>query len=153
MKKTFLGVICCAALFVSGPGLAATIKVTISNAEPNGTFVLVSLCTGGLEGDFCKAGMRQSATQSNVQFQFTEVPPGRYAIVAFQDLAGTGSLMRTKMGLPLEPFAISNNAGRSHSPTFEQAAFGVEEPGTTITLRLQMISPRAAPRDLDNSLR
>jgi uncharacterized protein (DUF2141 family) len=145
MKKLFAGLICGAALLFVQMASAATVRVVISNAQPNGTFILVSLCAGGLEADFCKIGTRQSATQPNVQVQFTEVPPGRYAVVAFQDLFGTGSLTRTKMGLPLEPFAISNNAGRSRRPTFEQAAFGVEEPGTTIRLRLQMISPRAEP--------
>jgi len=143
MKRTFAGIIGCAALCSVQATSAATLNVSISNIQPNGTFVLVSLCSGGLEADFCKSGMRQSATQSTADFQFTDVPPGRYAVVAFQDLAGTGSLTRTKMGLPLEPFAISNNAGRLHSPTFEQAAFRLEEPGTTIKLRLQMIGPRA----------
>ncbi len=145
MKKTIVGLISCAALIGPQTASAATVKVVVSNAQPNGAFVLVSLCAGGLEADSCKIGTRQSATQSNVQVQFTDVPPGRYAVVAFQDLSGTGSLTRTRMGLPLEPFAISNNAGRSRRPTFEQAAFGVEDPGTTIRLHLQMISPRAEP--------
>jgi uncharacterized protein (DUF2141 family) len=143
MKRTFANLIGCAALCSIQTVLAATLNVSISNVQPNGTFVLVSLCADGLEANFCKSGMRGSATQATVDFQFTDVPPGRYAVVAFQDFAGTGSLMRTKMGLPLEPFAISNNAGRVHSPTFEQAAFALEEPGTTIKLKLQMISPRA----------
>jgi uncharacterized protein (DUF2141 family) len=143
MKTTFASLIGYAALCSVQAASAATLNVSISNVQPNGTFVLVSLCSDGLEPDFCKSGMRQSATQATADFQFTDVPPGRYAVVAFQDFAGTGSLTRTKMGLPLEPFAISNNAGRVHSPTFEQAAFSLEEPGTTIKLRLQMISPRA----------
>jgi uncharacterized protein (DUF2141 family) len=143
MKTTFASLIGYAALCSVQAASAATVNVSISNVQPDGSFVLVSLCSGGLEIESCHSGMRQSATHPTADFQFTEVPPGRYAIVAFQDIAGTGSLVRTKMGLPLEPFAISNNAGRLHSPTFEQAAFRLEEPGTTIKLRLQMISPRA----------
>ncbi len=143
MKKTLAGLMSFAALCSVQAVSAATVNVSVSNVQTNGTFILVSLCSGGLEANSCKLGMRQSATQATADFQFTEVPPGYYAVVAFQDLAGTGSLVRTKMGLPLEPFAISNNAGRVHTPTFEQAAFRLEEPGTRINLRLQMITPRA----------
>lgn len=124
----------------------ATVDVVVANVPANGSDVLASLCAGGLERDFCSLGTRQPALKSSLVFRFDGVNPGLYAFVAFEDLDGSGMLKRTPMGLPLEPFAISNNAGLKRRPTFEQAAFAVPAAGTTIHVQMHTLAiPRSQP--------
>jgi uncharacterized protein (DUF2141 family) len=126
---------------------AATVEVVVANIPANGNPVLASLCYGGLDQEYCKRGTRVPASKPALVFRFEGVEPGRYAFVAFQDLDGSGTLTRTPMGLPLEPFAISNNAGLKRRPTFEQAAFEVPPAGTTILVQMHTLAiPRSEPR-------
>ncbi len=47
---------------------------------------------------------------------------GEFAVAVYQDINSDGELNRNKLGVPVEPFAFSNNAmGRRGPPTFEQA--------------------------------
>lgn len=119
-----------------GTAVAADIRVTVTGAVPNGTTVYASLCDGGLDEASCKIGMRQPATSSVVTILFSDVAPSRYAVVAFQDLDGNGSLERSKLGLPLEPYAVSRNAGRQRRPTFQAASFPVGSGETDVALPL-----------------
>jgi uncharacterized protein (DUF2141 family) len=82
-----------------------------------------------------------------MRFVFDGLAPGRYAIAAFQDLNGNGSLDRTKLGLPLEPFGFSNDAGRSGRPSFASAAFVLGDGKREISLRLRGIARQTAPTD------
>lgn len=118
---------------------AAEVRVTVSGAVPNGTTIYASLCDGGLDAAFCKIGARQQATGSVVTLVFSDVPAGRYAVVAFQDLDGNGNLERSKLGLPLEPYALSRNAGRQRRPTFQAASFPVQAGETDVALLLHML--------------
>ncbi len=112
------------------PAEAATVEVRVSGVTPNAGQVLASLCTA------CAIGQRQAAEGAVVSFVFADVEPGRYAALAFQDVEGDGVLRRSRMGRPLEPYGLSNGAGRSHSPSFEQAAVRVGEGGARIAVRL-----------------
>lgn len=42
--------------------------------------------------------------------RFEGLPPGDYAIKAFHDVDGNGQMATNPFGLPLEPFAFSNDA-------------------------------------------
>ena len=121
---------------------AATVESTVLGAIPNAGPVLASLCAGGLDRSTCALGQRREAESSTVSFTFPDVEPGRYASRAFQDTAGDGVRRRSRMGRPLEPYGLSNGAGRSHSPSFEQAAVRVGEGGARIAVRLDRPGPR-----------
>lgn len=55
-------------------------------------------------------------------------PP--FAVAAYQDINGDGVLSRNRLGMPVEPFAFSNNAvGQRGPPTFDKAK--VDVPHTT----------------------
>ena len=128
---------CAAALLMTVlPCEAATIELTVSGVAPNAGAVLASLCNGGLDSSTCGRGQRQLAEAPVLTFVFPDVEPGRYAAVAFQDLVGDGQLRRSRMGRPLEPYGLSNGAGRARRPTFEQAAVPVGERGARIAIRL-----------------
>ena len=53
---------------------------------------------------------------------FTDLVPGRYAVIAFQDENDDGRLDRSFLGVPTEPYGFSNNAHASlGAPSFEAA--------------------------------
>ncbi len=128
-------------LILAMPCAAATIEVTVSGVAPNGGNVLASLCAGGLDSASCGRGQSQPAADSALTFLFPDVEPGRYAAIAFQDIVGDGLLRRSRMGRPLEPYGLSNGAGRSRHPTFEQAAVRVGQGGARIAIRLDRGAP------------
>ena len=140
--RSSLGLLGCLALLAtSGCACAANVEVTVSGVTPGGGNVLASLCHGGLDRTTCLHGSRRPAEASVISIIFADVEPGRYAALAFQDNAGSGELKRSAMGRPLEPYGLSNGAGRSHRPTFEQASFGVGTAGARIAVKLR--SPAA----------
>jgi len=131
-------------LLQAGPAFAGQINVTVSGVTPNGTGVLVALCTSSLDPNTCERGDRKPASGTTVRFTFENVAPGRIAVAAFQDLDGSGSIERTNLGLPREPFGFSNDAGRSRRPTFDAAAFNVGYGTLNVSVRLRTLSQAAA---------
>lgn len=67
------------------------------------------------------------ATAARVETVIAGLAPGRYAIKAFHDVDGDGKLRTNPFGMPLEPFAFSNNAKGMMGPAkWSAAAFAVE---------------------------
>jgi uncharacterized protein (DUF2141 family) len=121
---------------------AATIEVEVDGAEPGAGPVLVALCQGGLSGNACSQGDSARAQGGEAHFVFRDVPPGVYAVAAFQDINRSGQLDRTPLGLPLEPYGLSGEAGRRARPDFRDAAFVLREPGVALRVRLARALPR-----------
>lgn len=70
---------------------------------------------------------------------FEDVPPGRYAVVAFVDLDGDGELDRGAFGVPTEPIAYGNDARpRFGPPSFEACVVEVGPGPSTVRLVLQV---------------
>ncbi len=122
---------------------AGDVSVTVSGIIPNGSRVYVAICAGDLAASACSLGADKPAQATSLQFVFPNVAPSRYAILAYQDLDGSGSLPRSKLGIPLEPFALSNGAGRTGKPTFEAAAVRIGAEGADFQLRLHGIGHRS----------
>lgn len=120
---------------------AATVEVAVDGADP-GTSVSVALCQGGLSEEACSLGQEVPARGGPVNVVFRDVPAGRYAIAAFEDVNGNGRLDRTGLGLPTEPYGFSGGAGLKARPSFAQAAFELREPGTALQVRLARALPR-----------
>jgi uncharacterized protein (DUF2141 family) len=74
-----------------------------------------------------------------MKFVLRDVAPSRYAVAVFQDLDGSGSMERSRLGIPLEPYAFSNDAGRVRKPTFEAAEVSVGPAGREFQLHLRSI--------------
>lgn len=68
---------------------------------------------------------------------FDDLPPGRYAAKLFHDLDGDGQMDTNPFGLPVEPYAFSNNAVGNMGPArWDRAAVEVAGPvEQTIRLR------------------
>jgi uncharacterized protein (DUF2141 family) len=134
-------------LLGAAPCVAGQINVTVSGVVTNGTVVYVALCTTSLDPNTCEKGDRRAATGSSMRFTFDNVPPGRMAVAAYQDIDGSGSIERTKLGLPREPFGFSNDAGRERRPTFEAAAFNVGNGASNVSIRLRTLSQAARAQE------
>jgi len=83
-------------------------------------------------------GDRVEVTGATAVARLEGLAPGRYAIKAFHDLDGDGTMDTNPFGLPTEPYAFSNDApARFGPPGFAAAAFTVGAGDTvhTITLR------------------
>lgn len=71
--------------------------------------------------------------------EIEDVAAGVYACAVFHDVDGDGSLDTNFVGYPSEPFGFSNNAHVAlfGPPSFQDAAFDVRGPETTIEITLQ----------------
>ena len=66
-----------------------------------------------------------------------DVPVGIWAISLYHDLDENNQLERGMLGLPAEPWGMSNNAIGTMGPaTFEQASFEVRSPETRVEIGL-----------------
>lgn len=69
---------------------------------------------------------------------FKQLPPGRYAVSAYQDLNANAKLDTGPMGRPVEPMGFSRDArGTFGPPSFDDAAFSIEASDLTIDLTLR----------------
>ncbi|GJE27346.1 hypothetical protein LKMONMHP_2204 [Methylobacterium organophilum] len=121
------------------PGQAAGLDVTVSGIEPGGT-LYVALCQGGLSEEACRIGQDAPAAGASQRFVFRDLPPGIWAVAAFQDRNGNRRLDRTPLGLPREPYAFSGG-GRRARPDFASASFRLNEPGAALHLQLVRALP------------
>jgi uncharacterized protein (DUF2141 family) len=73
-----------------------------------------------------------AATATNV---IPGLAPGRYAVKLFHDVNGNGQMDSNPFGMPLEPFAFSNNALPQGGPaTWGQASFDVPAGAATTSI-------------------
>ncbi len=67
-----------------------------------------------------------------------ELPAGQYGIKLFHDIDGDGKMGMNPFGMPIEPFAFSNNAPAQFGPAkWDAAKFEVSATGATQTIKLQ----------------
>lgn len=70
-----------------------------------------------------------------VTLTFEQIPAGTYAIRMFHDVDGNGEMNSNMFGLPIEPFAFSNNAKAVMGPaTWADAQFAHGPEGTVQTI-------------------
>jgi uncharacterized protein (DUF2141 family) len=80
--------------------------------------------------------MRANA-QRSASVVFTNLVPGRYAIILFHDENGNGHLDKNFWGVPLEPYGFSNDAqGILGPPSFADAGFDLAEADRAMTISL-----------------
>lgn len=90
-----------------------TVNVTgVESAE--GQIIVVLWNDGdGFPSDVQKAYRRVTARPQGggARVQVPNVPPGRYAVMAFHDMDGNGAVKTNFIGLPKEPVGLSNYSG------------------------------------------
>jgi uncharacterized protein (DUF2141 family)/uncharacterized membrane protein len=69
---------------------------------------------------------------------FERVPYGSYAVQAYQDRNGNGTLDRNFLGIPSEPYGFSNGARRATGPPrYADAAFTLAVPALTVDVAVR----------------
>lgn len=117
-----------------------TISVNLKNVTEQSGTIYATLTTD--EANFpavtsSVAKQKMEVTpDTKMEFQFTGIPMGKYAIVVFHDLNNNGILDRNGQ-MPSEPFGFSMITYLMGPPTFEESAFSVEE---NKTLTISMMS-------------
>ena len=125
-------------LFLAGPAHAASLVVRVEGVRSDAGVTYVSVCTTTLDPSACPHSQQRKARPGAETFTF-QVPPGAYAVAAFHDENGNGKLDRNLLGLPTEPYAFSNDAGRRGAPTVADAAVQVGPAATTVVLRVRRV--------------
>jgi uncharacterized protein (DUF2141 family) len=119
---------------------AATLTVAFTNiAEPKGEIMFVLFDS---EASFDRGGKPVRAivvpvSGASASIAVPGLPAGRYGIKAFHDLDGDQKMSSNPYGMPIEPFAFSNNAVGNMGPAkWADAAFDVTGASThTIAFR------------------
>ncbi|MBX2805046.1 MAG: DUF2141 domain-containing protein [Hyphomicrobiales bacterium] len=83
------------------------------------------------------------ASDRIVQCRFTDIQGGAYAIGAFHDYNGNKTNDTNLLGIPTEPWGVSNNARPMfRAPTFEEAQISVADGAPLeIDVRLELTLP------------
>ena len=114
----------------------ATLTVALDNLQPKGA-VMAALYSnaGDYAADTNARFGRVDVTGAQATITFADLPEGEYAIKMFHDLNGDGKMNTNPFGMPVEPFAFSNNAVGNMGPAkWEAARFAVRAPATTQTI-------------------
>ena len=84
------------------------------------------------------AAQKADAAKDAVTLVFSDVPPGRYAVLAYHDENDNGELDRRFGMIPTEGYGLSNNPQVMGPPSYEASAFEVngDEPAQ-ITLEMR----------------
>lgn len=125
--------------------LPPTVEVRVSVTDLRSSKGVVRACMTPLPGHFPKcrgdaAAYRKvlAAADETLEFSFTGVRPGRYAIALLHDENGNGKADRVLGMMPREGFGFSRDAPvRMAPPKFEDAAFEVAAGPVSQTIRMR----------------
>lgn len=82
------------------------------------------------------ATVRVSGSAATARFE--GLAPGTYAVKAFHDVDGDGKMATNPFGLPIEPFAFSNDAVAEGGPAkWAKTQFTVAPGANTITITIK----------------
>ena len=133
-----------ALLLSAAPALAQTadskVVLTFETGARTG-MVMVALydSASAFDGGSARpvAATAVSASGSRVVATFENLPAGDYAMKAFHDVNGDGEMNTNPFGMPVEPYAFSNNAVGNMGPgRWSVARFAVSgETAQTISIR------------------
>jgi uncharacterized protein (DUF2141 family) len=105
---------------------AGELTVTISDIRNDSGYVLAAVYdneAGFLKPPLARVSVKFKAAAGTASFALPDLPPGKYAIVAFHDENDNGKLDRNSLGAPTEGFGFSNDArGTGGPPSFAAAA-------------------------------
>jgi len=126
---------------LAAPAGAAEVVVNVSGMTSAEGQIGCALFAGpeGFPMDNAKAQVQwRPADPGGVTCRFVDVPDGTHAVAVSADLNGNRKLDTNILGIPKEPWGVSNNVRpRLRAPRFEEAAFTVSSGrDTTIDVKL-----------------
>jgi uncharacterized protein (DUF2141 family) len=107
----------------------ATVELSFAGVETGKGAVMFALFDSedGYNGKAAPVrSLMVPATAETVTTTLAGLAPGRYAVKAYYDVNGNGKMDTNPFGMPVEPFAFSNNAKGAMGPAlWADAAFDV----------------------------
>tara|TARA_R110000782_G_scaffold13786_3_gene40496 strand:- start:211 stop:633 length:423 start_codon:yes stop_codon:yes gene_type:complete len=128
--KTFVSVLAALTLATAAPALAAEpsrLTLTFETGVSTGA-VMVALfdSEAAWSGGAPVRAVRLDVSAGQRTITFDDLPAGDYGMKAFHDVNGDGEMNTNPFGMPIEPYAFSNNAVGNMGPArWEQARFTV----------------------------
>lgn len=150
------------AILLSGtPAFAGDVRIDIKGIRSDSGAIMIGLYdsdagfrsaikrsadVGLLNDPLRVAGLALRAQPGERSVILPQLPPGRYAIIAFHDANDDGKLNESPWGVPTEGYGFSNNAtGFLAAPTFDAAAFAVGADGA-VEMSVSLTYPREQER-------
>lgn len=127
----------CAALLAALPASAATVEVRISNVAGGKGKVNVAVCDRARFLKRCAYSASVPPQAGETVVRLNDIPPGTWAVLAFQDENGNSELDRNFLGIPKENYGFSRDAASPFGPPeFDAAAIEVRDGTTVAPIRL-----------------
>ena len=124
---------------VAPTGPAGRLSVTLTGVHGDEGAVRIALYAGPdqfVDREAFAVRTVPPAATSTLSLSFENLPRGRYAVLAYHDLDGDGTLDRGSFGIPVEPWTGSTRGSRFRSPSWAEYAFELPEDGLAIELAL-----------------
>lgn len=116
---------------------AASVEVHVTGTAGGKGKVSVAVCDRERFLKQCVYSASVPARDGETLVTIRDVPPGMWAVLAYQDENENGQLDRNLIGIPSEDYGFSRDArGRFGPPSFDDAAIPVKDDPTSATVRL-----------------
>lgn len=136
MRLTSTALLACGLMLATSAASAATVEVRVSNVAAKGK-VSVAVCDRERFLKQCLYSASVPAQPGETTVTLKDIPPGTWAVLAYQDANDNGQLDRNFIGIPSENYGFSRNApSRFGPPGFEDAAIEVREGVTAAAIKL-----------------
>jgi uncharacterized protein (DUF2141 family) len=118
---------------------AGSLMIGLYDGEDHFRAAIANAANVGLLNDRSRlVGIAMRAVAGTQSVVFTNLKPGRYAIIAFHDENDNGKLDENMWGVPTEGYGFSNNAeGFLAPPSFKDASVLLDSPDRAITITLK----------------
>jgi uncharacterized protein (DUF2141 family) len=138
MRIEVSSLLCATLLLATAQACSATVEVRVAGVTAGKGKVAVAVCDRERFLKQCAFSAAVPAQGTEVVVSLKDIPPGTWAVLAYQDANENGELDRNFIGIPSEHYGFSRNAaGRFGPPGFEDAAIEVREGTTTAPVRLR----------------
>lgn len=126
-----------AALLTSVSALAADLSIQVDSIKQ--TTGTLQLAVYSSEDSFRKQAVREmklTATEGVMAVKVTDLPPGEYAVMLFQDINGNDKLDSNLLGIPKEPWGGSVQRSVMGAPGWADTRFDLPAAGKALTIRV-----------------
>ena len=130
IKRHFIrDVIFSAAILLSGPWASASeVIVRIDNPPESGLVALVLFDSANAFGDLRDPYVVvMHSLDGRDQYLIEDVAPGEYALLVYFDENGNNRIDKNFIGIPKEPLGFSNRYRPKGPPSYQRAAFQIEQ--------------------------
>ena len=130
--------LCCALFLPLLAASAATVAVRVSGVTGAKGKVSVAVCDKERFLKQCAYSASAPAQAGETTVVVRDVPPGNWAVLAYQDENNNGELDRNLIGMPKEPYGFSRDArSKFGPPRFEDAVIEVGDALSVTEVRLR----------------